>query len=105
MAEAHSGGRAGIATGSEEEKHLCSMGTGEIIYIFSYKALPGHLDSRCLMQKVAFNMYSCTAGITDCRVCHPQCGEVSFVLTFSARLTLSDLEMGLRQRLKAVSRV
>ena len=27
----------------KKRKHLCSMGTGEIIYIFSYKALPGHL--------------------------------------------------------------
>jgi len=70
---------------------LCEMGTGEIVHIISYKALPSKIEEfECKAQSMANCLYHMQSGITDIRVCHPKCGEVIFVITF---LSKRDQEM------------
>ncbi|KAK3234723.1 hypothetical protein CYMTET_55026 [Cymbomonas tetramitiformis] len=72
---------------SDGKRKLCSLGTGEIVHILSLAAK----DETSVepferaVQTVARDLYRLEAGITDVRVCHPQCGRVCFVVTFVSR--------------------
>eukprot|EP00940_MAST-03C_sp_MAST-3C-sp2_P001596 g1596.t1 len=71
------------------------MGTGEIVHIISYTALPGKLeDFEEVVQDIARSLYDFKSGITDVRVCHPRCGQVCFVLTFISRKDFENFKDG-----------
>eukprot|EP00729_Bicosta_minor_P015503 gene15503-32884_t len=97
MSHGHShdgGGAAAAAEGGgpppKKQKHLCHMGTQEVVHFRSFKSVPGKVDDFELkVQGITKQLYSLEAGITDVRVAHPQCGEINFIITF---LTKCDLE-------------
>ena len=62
------------------------MGTGEVVHILSFVALPGLVpEFEGIVQDLARSVYAFTAGITDVRVCHPVVGQVVFVITFLSK--------------------
>eukprot|EP00946_MAST-07B_sp_MAST-7B-sp1_P005217 g5217.t1 len=76
-------------------RHLCNMGTGEIVHVLSYRALPCHVDAfELVVQGFARCLYAMEASVTDVRVCHPRCGEVIFVVTFITRKALDKFVEG-----------
>lgn len=76
-------------------RHICALGTGEVVHVLSYKALPERIDDfEIIVQGLARCVYCMEASVTDVRVCHPCCGEVVFILTFISREALSDFEAG-----------
>lgn len=86
----------GNCTVSKNKKRkLCEMGTGEIVHILSYSALPGKIDEfEEATQSIANCLYKFKTGITDVRVCHPCVGQVCFVLTFLSRQDLEKFRSG-----------
>ncbi|CAM9368276.1 unnamed protein product, partial [Ectocarpus fasciculatus] len=76
-------------------RHLCSLGTGEVVHVLSYKALPNKIDDfEVTIQGLARCVYSMEASVTDVRVCHPCCGQVVFILTFITREAMQEFEKG-----------
>jgi len=65
------------------ERKLCSMGTGEVVHILSYQAKDPSVvaDFERIVQRIAYDLHEMEAGISDVRVCHPACGEATFVVT------------------------
>ena len=83
------------ASALNERRKLCSLGSGEIVHIISYKALEEKVEEfETIVQDMARLMYSLESSITDVRVCHPQCGEVCFVLTFITREAMEKFREG-----------
>mmetsp|Transcript_4061 Transcript_4061/g.5213 ORF Transcript_4061/g.5213 Transcript_4061/m.5213 type:complete len:359 (+) Transcript_4061:231-1307(+) len=73
-----------------KRRKLCSLGTGEIVHIVSFKSVPDKIEEfERTIQSLAQSLYHFQSGITDIRVCHPSCGEVCFIITF---LTKQDVE-------------
>lgn len=67
-------------------RKLCAMGTGEQVHILSYAAQDGKVDEfEHRVQALAFEMLDAQRGVTDVRVCHPKCGEVTFIVTLVSR--------------------
>ena len=80
---------------TKRPRHLCSLGTGEVIHVLSYKSLPDKIDEfEFVVQGLARCMYKCEASVTDVRVCHPKCGEVVFIITFVSKCALAKFEAG-----------
>jgi hypothetical protein len=77
-------------------RHLCSLGTGEVIKILNYEALnPDMVDSfEMVIQGLARCLYSMEASVTDVRVCHPSCGKVVFIITFITKDAMVQFENG-----------
>eukprot|EP00602_Paraphysomonas_sp_CaronLab_P005468 CAMPEP_0185022458 /NCGR_PEP_ID=MMETSP1103-20130426/5166_1 /TAXON_ID=36769 /ORGANISM="Paraphysomonas bandaiensis, Strain Caron Lab Isolate" /LENGTH=341 /DNA_ID=CAMNT_0027554529 /DNA_START=84 /DNA_END=1106 /DNA_ORIENTATION=+ len=76
-------------------RHLCSLGTGEVVHVLSYKALPDKIDAfEIIVQGLARCVYCMEASVTDVRVCHPCCGEVVFVFTFISKDALEKFRKG-----------
>jgi cysteine dioxygenase len=72
-----------IARPVDPERKLCSLGTGERVHILSYEAKePAAVpEFERIVQGIAFNLHEMEAGISDVRVCHPRCGEATFIVT------------------------
>jgi hypothetical protein len=69
-----------------KKQKLCELGTGEVMHVVHYRARVDRLeDFECVVQAMAHSLYGMQLGITDVRVCHPQCGEVCFVVTFLSK--------------------
>jgi hypothetical protein len=67
-------------------RKLCSLGTGEHVHILSYEALDGCVDEfEARTQSAACELLGLSEGVSDVRVCHPRCGEVTFVVTVVSR--------------------
>ena len=80
---------------AKRPRHICSLGTGEVIHIVHYKARPNKVDAfERVVQGLARCLYSLEASVTDVRVCHPRCGEVVFIVTFITREALHDFQRG-----------
>jgi cysteine dioxygenase len=80
---------------TKRPRHICSLGTGEIIHIVHYKAKDNKIDEfELVVQGLARCLYSIEASVTDVRVCHPKCGEVIFIVTFITREALLDFQRG-----------
>ena len=76
-----------------KRRKLCSMGSGEVMHILSYKALDDKIEEfETVVQEMARLLYSLESEITDVRVCHPKCGEVCFVLTFITREAMTKFQ-------------
>ena len=77
-------------------RHLCSLGTGEVIKILNYEALNDSLieSFELVIQGLARCLYSMEASVTDVRVCHPCCGKVVFIITFITEAALKQFEKG-----------
>lgn len=77
-------------------RHLCSLGTGEVIKILNYEALNcSMIDSfELVIQGLARCLYSMEASVTDVRVCHPECGKVVFIITFITDAAMKQFEKG-----------
>ena len=78
---------------STQKRKLCSLGTGEVVHIL-YFSVRSPKDEAMVdlfeteMQKAARDLYTFESGITDVRVCHPRCGQVSL---FCFLLLVGDL--------------
>lgn len=80
---------------AKRPRHLCSLGTGEIVHVLSYKAKADKIDEfEIIVQGLARCVYSMEAAVTDVRVCHPCCGSVVFIITFITREALKSFENG-----------
>lgn len=77
-------------------RHLCSLGTGEVIKILNYEALNETLieSFELVIQGLARCLYSMEASVTDVRVCHPSCGKVVFIITFITEEAMRKFEKG-----------
>lgn len=75
---------AAAAAAGQPERKLCSMGTGEVVHIMAYQAKDEAAvpDFERLVQCIARRLHELEAGVSDVRVCHPKCGEATFVVTF-----------------------
>lgn len=77
---------------------LCSLGTGEVVHIFSFTAAdgspPGLAAFEAAVQTISRDLYSLTTNITDVRIAHPRCGRVCFVLTFTGERELMAFRAG-----------
>ncbi|KAJ1621898.1 RmlC-like cupin domain-containing protein [Pavlovales sp. CCMP2436] len=64
-------------------RKLCSMGTGEVVHILAWQAKDeGSIpDFERRVQGIARKLHDMEAGVSDVRVCHPRCGEATFVIT------------------------
>lgn len=81
----------GLGEGVVKRRKLCSLGTGEMVHILHYRAREGMVEAfEVKVQTIVHSLYSLTSGITDIRVCHPNHGQVCFVITF---LTKDDMDM------------
>lgn len=71
------------AAAEQPERKLCSMGTGEVVHVLSYQAKDEAIVPRFerLVQCIARRLHELEAGVSDVRVCHPRCGEATFVVT------------------------
>jgi len=79
-------------------KMLCSLGTGEVVHVLHFKAAAGRkADFEVVVQEIAHGLYHLEAGISDVRVCHPNCNEVCFILTFLSRDDLDKFRAGPEQ--------
>mmetsp|Transcript_9644 Transcript_9644/g.23857 ORF Transcript_9644/g.23857 Transcript_9644/m.23857 type:complete len:382 (-) Transcript_9644:61-1206(-) len=91
----HSHPHDGDEEGGVKRRKLCSMGTGEVVHVLSFKAGPGkEQDFERIVQEVAHGLYHLSAGISDVRVCHPKCGEVCFIVTFLSRDDMEKFKSG-----------
>lgn len=95
------------APAPKRARHLCSLGTGEVVHVLSYNALPNKIhEFEITVQGLARCVYSMEASVTDVRVCHPCCGQVVFILTFITKEALQEFEMGpqadFEQRLEGI---
>lgn len=69
-----------------KRRKLCELGTGEMVHILSYKALPDKIQEfEVIIQSLAHKIYQMKSAVTDVRVCHPCCGEVFFIMTFLSK--------------------
>ena len=85
----------GLERPSKRPRKLCSLGTGEVIHVLSYTALPDKVEAfELVVQGLARCAYSLEASVTDVRVCHPKCGQVVFILTFISRGALQEFVEG-----------
>lgn len=77
-------------------RHLCSLGTGEVIKVLNYEALNDSMieSFELVIQGLARCLYSMEASITDVRVCHPSCGKVVFIITFITDAAMKHFEKG-----------
>ena len=83
-------------------RHLCAMGTGEVVHILSYRALPDAVDAfELVVQGLARELYAMEASVTDVRVCHPRCGEVVLCLTFITKAALEKFAEGPQRTFEA----
>lgn len=79
-------------------RHICAMGTGEVVHVLSYRSAPGKIeDFERVVQGLARCLYNMEAAVTDVRVCHPCCGEVVFIITFITRPALEKFIEGPQQ--------
>ena len=82
---------------------LCqTIGTGEVVHILSLSAkdTPSIEPFERAVQSIARDLYQMAAGVTDIRVCHPQCGKVVFVVTFLSIDELKKFQLGPEKRIK-----
>jgi hypothetical protein len=84
-------------------RHLCSLGTGEVIKILNYEALNSSMVDafEIVIQGLARCLYSMEASVTDVRVCHPSCGKVVFIITFITAAAMKQFEAGPQIRFEA----
>lgn len=81
---------------TKRPRHICSLGTGEVIKILNYTALDESKVEpfELVVQSLARLLYSMQASVTDVRVCHPACGQVVFIITFIHREAMQQFEYG-----------
>lgn len=79
----------------KKARHLCSLGTGEVVHVLSYKASCDQVDEfEFVVQGLARSLYSMTSAVSDVRVCHPKVGEVVFIVTFVSLSALEKFKAG-----------
>ena len=82
-------------TNTRKRRKLCSLGSGEVVFIMHYEARGGCVDDfEAVVQRISRSLYHMETSVTDVRVCHPQCGQVCFVLTFLSRQCLALFKRG-----------
>mmetsp|Transcript_11730 Transcript_11730/g.21373 ORF Transcript_11730/g.21373 Transcript_11730/m.21373 type:complete len:367 (+) Transcript_11730:123-1223(+) len=75
---------------NKKARHLCSLGTGEVIHVLAYTARFDKINEfEFVVQGLARCLYTMESAVTDVRVCHPCCGEVVFIVTFVSKAALS----------------
>lgn len=86
-----------------EPRKLCALGTGEVVHILSYKAKDeAHVEHfERIVQRIAYELHEMDAGVSDVRVCHPQCGEAAFVVTVVSAFESQRFEAEIAPRLSA----
>jgi hypothetical protein len=69
------------------ERTLASMGSGEIVHVISYAAKDGERVGafEATVQTLARKLHEMESGVSDVRVCQPQRGEATFVVTLLTR--------------------
>lgn len=84
-------------------RHLCSLGTGEVIKILNYEALnESKVDCfEMVIQGIARCLYSMESSVTDVRVCHPCCGKVVFIITFITKGAMEQFERDVQVRFES----
>jgi len=86
----------------EQIRTLCALGTGESVHLLSFRARESAVS--CFerrVQRIAFDLHELESGITDVRICHPRCGEATFVVTLISAREAQRFEREVAPRLKA----
>mmetsp|Transcript_23159 Transcript_23159/g.59528 ORF Transcript_23159/g.59528 Transcript_23159/m.59528 type:complete len:447 (-) Transcript_23159:244-1584(-) len=86
-----------------EPRKLCSLGTGEVVHILSFRAKDdAHVEPfERIVQRIAYELHEMHAGVSDVRVCHPQCGEATFVVTVVSEFESQRFKTHIAPRLSA----
>jgi len=79
-----------------QPRHICSLGTGEVVHILVLKAKDRETTPRfeLFIQTIARDLYRLEAGVTDVRICHPRIGKVAIVITFLSKEDLFKFQRG-----------
>jgi len=84
---------AGLAP--PKKMRLCSRGTGEVIHVLHFKALPERLqDFEETIQALSHSLHNLHSGITDLRICNPSNREVCFIITFLSEDDKQRFQLG-----------
>eukprot|EP00746_Dinoflagellata_sp_MGD_P018895 gnl/MRDRNA2_/MRDRNA2_143839_c0_seq1.p1 gnl/MRDRNA2_/MRDRNA2_143839_c0~~gnl/MRDRNA2_/MRDRNA2_143839_c0_seq1.p1 ORF type:complete len:414 (-),score=84.07 gnl/MRDRNA2_/MRDRNA2_143839_c0_seq1:79-1254(-) len=89
-------------------RKLCSLGTGEVVHMLAWQAKDEESinEFEHVVQSLSRDLYQMESGITDVRVCHPQCGKVVFIITFLSKIDCLEFQQGPEQKLrKAMDRL
>jgi cysteine dioxygenase len=89
-------------------RKLCSLGTGEVVHLIALNAKDEESidEFEHVVQGLSRDLYQMESGITDVRVCHPECGKVVFIITFLSRTDCWNFQRGPEQKLrKAMSKL
>lgn len=71
---------------SRKIRHICDLGTREVVEIISFVSKPDKVEEFELsIQGIGHCLHKMKNGISDVRVAHPKVGEVNFVITFLTR--------------------
>lgn len=91
-----------VAQRPERARKLCALGTGESVHLISFRARESAIS--CFerrVQRIAFDLHELESGITDVRICHPRCGEATFIVTLISTREAQRFEREVAPRLKA----
>ena len=85
-----------------QPRHLCSLGTGEVVHILALRAkdVASERAFELAVQGLSRDLYQLEAGVTDVRICHPRCGRVCFVITFTSERDLLSFRRGPERKLR-----